>query len=198
MGRNTIRDEYFSWLYKQIDDRHRSHIKLCQELHRKMFVWSVHNDDNRCDDGIALRDRFIEDLRLDDSHVEVIYFLKEPCTVLEVLVALAGRMNDLMYDLNDTQRNKTPKFFYEMISNLGLDRYTDNHSRFDGSSYPMGTQFDPVSEAEINEILEIFLDRTYGVDGRGGLFPLKKRHREDQSRVEIYYQMMYWLDENYG
>lgn len=191
MGRKPIRDEYFSWLYKKIDSKPRSYIKLCRVLHSKTFFWSVRNDDNRCDDGVALRDRFIEDQRLDESHLEVLYFLKDPCTVLEVLVALAERMNDLMYDLNDTQRNKAPKFFREMLINLRLDVFTD-------SQYISDSTLPPMAEVEIDEILNIFMERTYGVDGRGGLFPLKKRHREDQSRVEIYYQMMYWLDENYG
>lgn len=198
MGRTTLNDEYFSWLYKLIARHPRSYIKLCKELHKKKFRWFVHNDDNRCSDGLELRDKFIEDQRLDETHLEVIYFLKADCTVFEMLIALAQRMNDLMFDLSDTQRNKTARFFHEMVDNLGLARFTDNYSKFDGRTYPIGREFDPVTEAEINEILEILMDRTYGVDGRGGLFPLKKRHREDQSRVEIWYQMMTWLDENYG
>lgn len=198
MGRKTLREEYFSWLYKLVDDRHRSYIKLARELHRKRFVWSVSNDDNRCKDGLTLRDRYIEIARLDESHLEVKSMLNAPCSVLEVLISLAERMNDLMYDLRDTRNNKTPKFFLEMISNLNLQRFTDNYSRFDGRSYPMDKRFDPVTEAEIDEILEVFLGRTYGYDGFGGLFPLKRRPPNDQSRTEIYYQMMYWLDENYG
>jgi hypothetical protein len=190
MGRLTLREEYFSWLYKLVDDRHRSYIKLARELHRKRFVWSVRNDENRCEDGLALRDRYIEISRLDEKHVEVIYMMKEPCSVLEVLVSLAERMNDLMYDLRDTRNNKTPKFFHHMLVNLNLNRFVDG--------YNLGRDFDPVTEAEIDEILEVWLGRSYGYDGFGGLFPLKKRPPSDQSRTELYYQMMYWLDENYG
>jgi hypothetical protein len=190
MGRKPIRDEYFSWLYAKIENRHYSYTKLCRVLHDKKFVWSVNNDDNRCNDGIALRDRFIDEERLDESHLEVLYLLKEPCSVLEVMVALAERMNDIMYDLNDTQRLKTPKFFHQMLVNLNLNRFVDG--------YNLGRDFDPVSEAEIDEILEIWLGRTYGVDGRGGLFPIRNRHRQDQSQVELWYQMQLWLEENYG
>lgn len=190
MGRTTLRDDYVLWLYKHIGKLKPSYLKLCKELHRKKFRWFIQNDDNRCLDGLELRERFVEDTRLDESHTEVAYFLKEECSVLEVLVALAQRMNGLMYDLNDTGKNRSGEFFQEMLENLRLDRFTDNRS-------PDG-RFPPVDEAEIDEILEVMMDRTYGVDGRGGLFPLKKRHKEDQSGVEIWYQMMVWLDENYG
>lgn len=190
MGRTTLRDDYILWLYKLLGKQQRSYLKLCKELHRKKFRWFIKNDDNRCQDGIELRERFVEETRLDESHTEVRYFLKEECSVLEVLVALAQRMNDLMYDLNDTQKNRSGEFFHDMLVNLNLNRFVDG--------YNLGRDFDPVSEAEIDEILEVMMDRTYKVDGRGGIFPLKKRHRQDQTGVEIWYQMMLWLDENYG
>lgn len=194
MGRQIIplKEEYFDWLVNNLLGKSifSRYTKLCKELHSKKFRWFVHNDDNRCEDGLNLRDIFIEKKNLDESHLEVKYFLKGDCTVLEMMVALAQRMNNLMYDINDTQNDKTPKFFHEILVNLNLNRFVDG--------YNLGRDFDPVSEAQINEVLEIMMDRTYGVDGLGGMFPLKKHHREDQSKVEIYYQMMYWLDENYG
>lgn len=193
MGRitspKTLSEEYFSWLYKQVGNQRRTYVKLCKELYNKKFRWFVPNDDNRCEDGLNLRDQFIEENGIDTEHTEVRYFLKMPCTVLEVLVALAQRFDYQMFDLNN-QQDQSSKWFLEMLENLRLSRFTDNWNNDD--------RFDPVSEAEINEILEILMDRTYGFDGRGGLFPLKKRHKEDQSRVEIWYQMMLYLDENYG
>lgn len=190
MGRKTLRDDYFSWLYHRVQPRPRSYIKLCKQLHNKKFVWSVAKDENRCHDGIRLREIFIEENNLDESHLEVSYFLKGECTVFEMLVALADRIDVQTYDLR-THKNRTPKWFFELIQNLGLTRFTDGFDR--GVD-----QFDPVADAEINEILEVFLGRTYDSYGRGGLFPLKKRNRKDQSRVEIWYQLMAWLDENYG
>lgn len=186
MGRTTtLKEDYFSWLYSLVKDKRRGYEKLCRELHSKKFRWSVHNDDNRCEDGINLRDLFIEERRIDESHLEVRYFLKGECTTLEVLVALARRINDLMYDLN-RQEDKTSRWFQEMLQNLGLWQYDD---RWD---------FTPISEAKIDEILEILMDRTYDQSGRGSLFPLKRRHPKDMTQVEIWYQLMLYLDENYG
>lgn len=190
MGRNlTLKEDYFSWLYSLVDNRKRSYKRLCAELHQKVFVWSVHNDDNRCEDGLNLRHLFVEQNDLDESHTEVRYFLKGDCTVFEVLVALAGRINDLTYDLKH-QESTAPKWFHEMILNLGLAVYTDG--------YNLGDRFGPVTEAKIDEILENFISRTYDFYGHGGLFPLKRRPRENQTDVEIWYQLMKYLDENYG
>lgn len=185
MGRKTIRDEYFSWLYARIADPKRSYKVLCSELHKKTFRWSVHNDDNRCEDGLDLRDDFFTEHHLDESHLEIAYWLREGCTVFEVLVALAKRMNDITYNL-DTQADQTAKWFHELIRNLGLWEYDDRW------------EFTPISEAKVDEILESWMDRTYDFYGKGSLFPLKRRPKQDMTTVEIWYQLMLYLDENYG
>jgi len=187
--KTTLREEYFSWLYSLVGNQKRTYKKLCTELHSTRFIWSVHNDDNRCEDGLNLRDEFYEKKKLDESFVEVAYWLREECTVLEVLVALSQRMNELMTDLNHRE-DHTSKWFFEMIRNLKLDQYTD--SRMPDSVT------DPVTEAKISEILSVMMDRTYDFYGSGGLFPLKRRPLKDQTDVEIWYQLMAYLDENYG
>src|SRR5512133_1227035 len=188
MGRQTtLNEEYFSWLYKLIGKQRRTYKKLCRELHAKTFRWSVHNDDNRCEDGLKLRELFIEENNIDESHLEVKYFLKGECTIFELLVALAQRINELMYDLT-RQEDRSSKWFLEMINNLKLGDFTDN--------FNPGDRFDEMTETKIDDILETFMDRTYDRYGNGGLFPLKKQHVKDQSRVEIWYQLMSYLDEN--
>jgi hypothetical protein len=128
-------------------------------------------------------------MNIDESHLEVRYFMKGACSVLEVLIALSQRINDMMYDLKD-QSNKAPRWFNEMIKNLGLDKFTDDSSR--------GERLREMDETKIDDILETLMDRTYDFHGRGGLFPLKRTPRKHQAGVEIWYQMMDYLDENYG
>lgn len=189
MGRKTtLSQDYFDWLYSQIKYKKTNYTMLCKELCEKKFRWSIHNDDNRCEDGLNLRNIFIDENQLDESHTEVKYFLKAECTLFEVLVALAQRMNDVMYDLED-QDNKSATWFHEMIKNLELDKFTDLHIYKE--------RFDPLAEAEIDDRLDTFLSRTYDFYGNGSLFPLKKRPRKDMANTEIWYQMMAWLDENY-
>jgi len=187
--RTTLREDYFHWLYDRVGSKHHRYKLLCRELHRKRFRWHIHNDDNRCEDGINLRDIFAEERDLDEDHLEMRYFFKGDCTVFELLVALAHRMNELMFDLAE-QKDRSPKWFHEMLLNLGLNVFIDN--------YNLGRKFDPVTEAKIDDILEVLMDRTYDFYGRGGLFPLKKRPLKDQTQVEIWYQLMLYLNENYG
>lgn len=193
MGRKTtpLKDEYFDWLLnvllgKRVVSRYS---KLCKELHKKRFRWSVHNDDNRCEDGIQLREQFVDQFSLDERHLEVKHFLKGDCTVFELLVALSQRINDLMFDLKD-QENHNARWFLEMIRNLGLESYVDSCTRSD--------ILDEMDAVAVDDSLETFMDRTYAYDGTGGLFPLKRRPPNDQRKVELWYQLMLYLDENYG
>lgn len=184
-----LREEYFDWLYGLVGDQARSYVKLCKLLHSRKFYWSVRNDENRCEDGLNLRRRFSELVKLDESHLEVIYFLKADCTVFEMMVALAQRINDITYDLNDHE-DRTSKWFYEMLQNLRMSRFTDKSSPYE--------ELDPVQEAEVVTLLCDTLDRTYDRQGRGSFFPLKRVHKEDMRETEIWYQLMLWLDENHG
>lgn len=193
MGRKIvpIKEEYFDWLINYtigggMADKYRY---LCSVLHFKRFRWTVRNDDNRCADGVSLRDRFVDMLNLDKEHTETVYFRKGDCTVLELLVAIAERMNGIMYDLDDRE-NHTKRWMMEMLDNLNLSRFSDPFVKRSKAS--------GMIDVEIDDILETFMGRTYAYDGYGGLFPLKKRPEKDQTRVEIWYQMMGYLEENYS
>jgi len=188
MRRLALKDSYFLWLYNLIGDQRRSYKKLSSILHKKIFRWFIRNDDNRCQDGLYLRHLYIEENDLDESHLEVSYFLKGDCTIFELMIALARRLNDLTYDL-DSHENRTSKWFLELLRNLRLARFSDDFSTY--------KDFDGVSDAEINEILEVLIDRTYGSNGRGSLFPVSVT-KSDMSKTEIWYQMMAYLEENYG
>jgi len=191
MGKKPVKDDFFLWLYNIIRDKKRrqSYIQLCRLLYEKPFRWSVHNDDNRLEDGLTLRETFIQEEDLDEGHLEVLYFLNKPCSVFEVLIGVAQRLNDTMYDLRD-HGDHTPRWFNELLVNLRLNEFIDKP---DNKEEPLS----PTDECAIEEIVETFLDRTYDFHGNGGLFPLKKRPLKDQQSVEIWYQMMAYLAENY-
>ena len=185
----TLREEYFSWLYRQVGNQRPTRMKLCRELHDIKFRWFIENDDNRFEDGLNLRREYIEQEGLDEDHLEVKGFLKGDCTFLEMMIGLAKRMNDLSYDFNPS-KDLTSKWFVEMLENLRLDNLTDNAS----TSYTFYT--DQIEL--IRSVTETVMDRTYDWYGRGGLFPLKRKPPQDQSKTEIWYQLMLYLGENYG
>jgi hypothetical protein len=75
-------------------------------------------------------------------------------------------------------------WFWKMLENIGLNGCTDE------------TYLDDWNDRYVDQILEKIIERGYGRDGKGGLFPLK-RARKDQRKVELWYQMSNYLVENY-
>ena len=182
-----LKDEYFKWLYNRIKNQRSSYKKLCYELHGKPFRWFIPNDDNRCEDGLNIREEFLERANVDFSNEEILQFGSDKCTTLEVLVALADRMQFLMDDLG--RSTHISKWFFEMIRNLRLYDFTDALGDWEG--------FPPELDVKIDRILETFMSRTYDWYGTGSLFPMKQRPPRDMAKVEIWYQLMIYLDENY-
>jgi hypothetical protein len=189
MNNRSIREEYFIWLYNKIDNKHTSFRFLCKKLHATPFIPRISNDENRTSDALELRTLFIGDHSLDELHTEVQYFVKGDCTVFEMLIALSDRMNYL------TNESKGPPYwFHQLLSNLRLnDQFSD--SRLIGN---IGEGFTNTAESSIEFVLERLMNRTYDYYGNGSLFPLKRRPPKDMREVEIWYQLMLYLDENYG
>lgn len=165
---------YLSWLYECVADPKianpsRTFWNLLQHLFTKEYVWLIPNDDNRVEDGRALRDEFIEDLGLDDVDPD---WLNLGCSMLEMMVALSRRLSFLA-------EGEPRDWFWHLIDNLGLN-IADNQ-RFPRS--------------RVEEVLDRQIWRMYKSNGAGGLFPL--RHpRRDQRDVEIWTQLNAYLQES--
>ena len=160
---------YFGWLVRKTCDDRPEHVALMKILHKKVFYSLIENDDNRAADGIALREDYARE-KMGNEPVS----MEDPCSVLEMLIALAIRMEFMLSDYKHSDR--TDKWFWEMITNLGLGHYPD-------------------TEIPTDEIIENFIMRKYNTNGKGGLFPLKRNH-DDQRNVEIWYQLAAYIDEN--
>lgn len=173
--------DYFEWLYNYAglnDVRGYSYKSLADLLHTKKFVSIVPHDENRIADGVALREEFIESecMCFDDEVDDLMNY--EDCSVLEMLIALAKRMDFEVYNPDKPVR-RVPEFVYLLISNLGLDIYDDDSE---------------TDYYDIDEILETLIGRTYEYDGDGGLFPLNDPE-DDQRDIEIWQQMMQYMRE---
>lgn len=163
---------YFEWLYnKMCDGRYgvESFRKLFKQLYDTEFIFSIPRDRNRADDGIDLRIRYFGDRRHHDI----------PCSVLELMVALAIRMEETIMD-NTTIGDRTAQWFWGMISSMGLNSMTD--SMYD--------------DIRVEDIVNRFLNREYEADGRGGLFTIRNCEY-DLREVEIWYQLCWYLDNIY-
>ena len=154
--------------------------KLFRLLHETEFIYILEMDANRADDGSDLRYRFAWESHLETHEVED-YLDDRPCSVLEMMVALAQRCEEHITDDPDSG-NRTGKWFFEMIESLGLLDMDDGN-------------FDKVAAADI---LVRFMRREYLPSGQGGLFTISDP-AYDMRTAEIWYQMMWYLNENiYG
>ena len=178
----NIERDYFDWLYNIIDDSDYRYEYLINHIYDKNFDEStaclVGKDSNRIEDALRLREDFIvEQLSREDESLVAAFKLR-PVSLLEILISLAYRMEDVM------EIDRFPMWFWEMLSNLGMEEFdNDNFNRF--------------SIRKINQIINKFLNRRYDYDGNGGLFPLKDPPK-DQREEEIWYQMSAYLIENYS
>jgi hypothetical protein len=133
-------------------------------------------DGNRAEDGIDLRYRFGYEQGYDSPMIATLLD-DRPCSVLEMLIALAIRCEE--HIMNDPDiGNRTGQWFWNMIINLGLGFMDD-------------TKFD---ENYVKDVISRFLYRKYKRNGEGGLFTVE-HCKNDLRTVEIWYQMCWYLDE---
>jgi len=168
-------DQYLTWLYSQVGsvrlrNSSRTHWSLLRQLYTKEFIWIIPNDDNRVEDGRDLRFEFLESEGLNQDQE----WLSLGCSMLEMMIALSRR---LAFETGDKPRD----WFWHLIETLDLEQFNDR-------------TYDDHARTLIDETLDRVIWRLYSADGRGGLFPL--RHAtEDQTQVEIWYQLSAYLAE---
>ena len=164
-------EDYYIWITELVNlDSHRGYSKLVSFLFDTEFFWEVALDRNRAGDGKELRFDWVmwSDYHDDDSWVDT------PCSVLEMLIALARRIRvDIMPDYDI----ELADWFWKIISNMGLDRYDNSHFNSD----------------EICEKLCYFSEKK---QHKMLIFNTKTEKSELES-MDIWNQMQRWLAENY-
>lgn len=180
MTRDELTNRYFDWMYQLVCNdkynRRLSYRKLLYFLHDVDFTYSIDMDGNREADGINLRYRFGYECGYDNREIAV-YLDDQPCSVLEMMIALALRCEDDIMD-DPAEGNRIGEWFWGMIVSLGLGSMNDR--RFDRHY------------AEL--VVARFLNREYDYNGRGGLFTVEHPLRDMRS-VEIWYQMQWYLND---
>ena len=173
----NLRPLYFRWLIDKLDSKMvRKYSSLLMHLFNDTFVENekVPMDVNRARDGVALRKRFVsEHSEFGDSELESIIY--EDCSWLEMLVALAERIDDqMMFDMN--LGNRTNTWFWIIIEQMDLNKFDEN-----GYVYSF-----------VKDKLNRFIKRDYENGGKNGIFKCNR----DVRQVEVWYQMQEWFDEN--
>jgi len=173
-SRNDSDELYLVWLcgfvvnHEYEERLHRSK-DMFDGLFSEPFVAWIPNDDNRAAEGQGLRDRYKNETHKDVSRR--LYF--SGCSILEMMIALAHRFAWEIVSLDETVEELVPGCFWTMVDNLELLPNSSNYKK-----------------------LAVLNKREYFPSGKGGLFPLENV-REDQTKVEIWYQMQAYVMENY-
>lgn len=176
---DVVENEYFEWLYNYVckNKVHGkiSYRKLFMMLHDTEFIFSIPNDINRAKDGCDLRYKFACEFE-EREQISLPYRIEGPCSVLEMLVALAIRCEETIMD-DPLYGDRTAQWFWGMLSNMQLGFMTD----------------DVYDREYVRERLDIFLYHRYSPDGKGGLFYIRNCE-EDLRDVEIWAQLCWYLD----
>lgn len=180
MTRDDVINDYFQWLSDLVCGERfaeeNSRYKLLARLHSIDFTWKISRDANRAEDGISLRYRFAKMQSHEDLVNAVLDYLDGPCSVLEMMVALAVRCEETIMD-DPSKGDRTGHWFWSMIVSLGLGGIRDSNFNRD----------------YVDKTIDIFLRRKYEPNGKGGLFTIKNCS-DDLRKVEIWTQLCWYLD----
>lgn len=183
MRNKPVVSDYFHWLSEiAIPNKvtREWYSKLLDKLHSTIFRYSIPRDRNRVEDGIDLRWRYACEVTRNDAErtriVNQLYIQGGMCTVLELMVALAMRIDETIMD-DPTYGDRTSQWFWNMVTSLGLNQMVDE-------------QYD---DEYATMVLDRFMDHKYDQDGRGGLFTIENCDRNIRT-AEIWYQLCWYID----
>lgn len=167
-------EPYYKWLVSQIEfppHFKKTFDQLLRCLHETEFVWMISGDDNRVQDGRDLRTEFMYAFDIPNDFPELEF--PEFVSVLEIMIAISRI-------LAFVAGGEAPGWAWRLIDNLGLNHFYDplNREKLNG----------------VNEIIQTLIWRTYDRNGKGGFFPLLFAE-EDQTKVEIWYQLNAYVNE---
>lgn len=177
-----LRKEYEDYLWTLVDgnsETYKNYRHLFDILCHYRFVSKIHKDENRENDGYLLRNRFAAEKNY--SVIEVLQLLTYDCTVCELLIALASRINSELIS-KPVDDDRTADWFWRMVRNLGLMRFKGELT---------GDQV-----IIIQTIIDIWMGRSFDFNGVGSPFPLN-HPASDQRNIELWFQANYYIMENF-
>ena len=169
----TIDEEFFEWMYQFVGGKR--YRKLLWSLYEEEFFTTLQIDENRMYDGIELRYRFGHEASIPRSVIDR-KMNNESCSVLELMIALAIRMEDGILGDPD-YGDRTSMWFWMMVKSLGLYDMTD----------------DKIDYEYVKHTIARFINRDFEPNGKGSLFTVKNTRRDFRD-IEIWYQMCLFSD----
>lgn len=174
-------DHYFRWLSEDMSlYKGQEHWAMLHQLYCKPFYWINEGDAKLAEDALEFR-AFYQSIWKSKLPEDM------PVNCLEIIRYLAMRLSNMISD------NSEKEWFWELLHNLNLDRFSDYRFYKEGGS------------SVINYRLAVWLTRRYKPNGHGGIFPisimrffLNGHHtNEDQTKISIYEQSIAYVRTQY-
>lgn len=179
---NRIDRLYYSWICELAfpdPAMQAQYSNLLDFLNAIPFIPVLDMDDNRRVDGIDLRSHFGYKAKIPTDIINE-EFRDKPCSVLEMMVALANRCDEeIMYDFDKGDR--TNIWFYDMLVSLGIQDTTNDKWNIFTSDYVFST-------------IENFMRREFSPNGVGGLFVINNP-KQDLRSVDFWTQMCWYANQ---
>lgn len=174
-------DGYFDLLASEICQKDHSiydYSMLLRRLYDIPFEVRVEMDENRKMDALNMKMEYVESDLAPEHGTRVL--VERFISVLEVLFALAKRMeNDILCDPM-TEIDNSSMYFWDMLRNLDVEKYKNDN--FKGIN--------------VDEKVCKWLRRDYTHDGKGSIFYVP-RSKIDMRKEEIWNQMQCYIMKNY-
>lgn len=173
----NIGERYFDYLLNLCNlnlIKYQKYDSLFEILHNIEFIAALERDENRIDDGLELRDQFVDQNRINGSYLYDL--LGGTASVFEVLVALSLR---LTHEYVGTPGDEHPdELFMDFIQNLRLEYWMKFY--------------------DVEKIINIWMDRNFSRSGYGSPFPLNNGcDIRDQRYIEIWDQAIDYINKRY-
>lgn len=167
----SLEEAYFEWLAPQAQPARgrQTYYDLHTQLFHREFYEIVPNDDNRIADGLELLGEFWTEMGLEVVKVE-----GRGCSFLELVIGLSRRLSFIA-------GGDPIAWAWVLLGNLGFHSISDPMSKH--------------AHRFVEETCERVIYRRYQANGVGGFFPLH-HPQEDQRKVELWYQMNAYAEEN--
>lgn len=175
-----LAQDYFRWLTNTVISSDLEALPVLYILHSRDYYPMLIMDNSRASDGVRLRDEYIQERNGDYAlTLGANPWNDIQCSFLEMMIALAKRMTIEFYSDDDgTPWYITTKIFDNMLLSMGI--YGD------------------ITEEEINEKVNTFMQRSYEPTGAGSLFDLTGCTKDIDWRVPpIWNQMLAWISTHY-
>lgn len=168
---------YIDWLVNLVNVMvYRDYTDLLYMLSEIEFYPLINYDEDRGDDGIALRELWssVTDIQSDLDF--------GGASVLEVLIGIAKRIEFQLFGSHYIDEWDYVKVFWDMIWNLGLEDFSGTLSC---------DTFD-----EVDRIVTLWLNREYFRHKKGNIFIIRNDNRNMQ-KLNIWTQMTLYIREKW-